>query len=134
METLTAWQWDFLIRLAGRVVPETADLDEEAWARFRAIVEEALGARPPAVRRQFGALLGILRWLPLLRYGRPFEGLAPERQDAALGWFQEAPLRPLRQGFWGLKALVFMGYYGRAEAGAGVGYVPDVAGNDRLHD
>lgn len=129
---LSASQAGLLFSLAARVVPETAGLDGPAKERFGAIVDQALSARPAAVRRQFRVLLSLLRWLPALRYGAPFERLAPGRQDAVLAWFQDAPLRPLRQGFWGLKALVFMGYYGRAEAGEAIGYAPSFAGNERL--
>lgn len=132
METLTEPQWRFVRGLAERIVPEVADLDTEGEARFRAIIDEALAARPPQVRRQFGLFLGLLRWLPALRHGAAFERLTPARQDAALAWFHDCPVGRLRQGFWGLKTLVFMGYYGRAEAGEQLGYAPSFAGNEHL--
>jgi hypothetical protein len=67
------------------------------------------------------------------RFGRPFDRLAPARQDAVLRWFQDAPVRRLRQGFWGVKTLIYMGYYLRADIGAEIAYHPSRSGNDRLH-
>jgi hypothetical protein len=132
METLTEPQWRFVLGLATRIVPEVTGLDGAAEARFRAIIDEALAARPPQVRRQLGLFLTLLRWLPALRYGAPFERLDAARQEAVLAWFHDCPAGRLRQGFWGLKTLVFMGYYGRAEAGEGLGYAPSFSGNERL--
>ena len=34
----------------------------------------------------------------------------------------------VRRGFWGLRTLVFMGYYARPEAAAAIGYRADVRG------
>jgi hypothetical protein len=55
------------------------------------------------------------------------------QQDAALRWFHDAPLAPLRHGFWGVKTLIFMGYYGRPEAAAEIGYRPARAGAAPFH-
>ena len=41
---------------------------------------------------------------------------------------ENAPLLLMRRGFWGIKTLVFMGYYGRDEARAEVGYRATVRG------
>ncbi len=132
MSALSENQWSFFMRLAGRIVPESVRLDDAGKQDFRDIVDGALSARPAKVRRQFGMLLAILRWLPMLRYGAPLDRLSPARQDAALGWFQDAPLMALRKGMWGLKAMVFMGYYGRPEGAAAVGYAPSFDGNAEL--
>jgi hypothetical protein len=132
MAVLDNAQWLLLRQLAVRIVPESARLDDAQLKAFRDIVAQALGARPEGVRRQFGVLLKVLRWAPALRYGAPFERLSPEHQDAALHWFENAPVAALRKGFWGLKAMVFMGYYGRPEAARSVGYTPSFDGNAEL--
>ncbi|MBD3857823.1 MAG: hypothetical protein IFK92_15125 [Acidobacteria bacterium] len=41
--------------------------------------------------------------------------------------------RILRKGFWGLKAMIFMGYYGQPETNEIVGYAPELDGRARLH-
>jgi hypothetical protein len=132
MAVLDDGQFSMLRHFAARIVPESGGLDEGGLAAFRGIVEQALGARPESVRRQFGVLLKVLQWAPLARYGAPFERLGPERQDKVLRWFEGAPVLVLRKGFWGLKALIFMGFYGRAEAGAQIGYAPSFDGNAEL--
>jgi hypothetical protein len=123
----------FLLLLARRIVPESERMSEDEKARFASIVRAALEDRPPSLRRQFGLFLTVLRWLPALRYLGPYDSLSPSHQDAALRWFQDAPIDLLRKGFWGLKTLVFMGYYGQPELGKKLGYRPAKNGNQFLH-
>jgi len=123
----------FLMCVAGRIVPATASLGAEGRARFAAIVTRALAARPRAIQRQFRLFLALLRWAPVVRFGARFDRLRPERQDAVLRWLMDAPLARLRGGMWGLRALVFMGYYGQPEVWPAIHYAPSFAGNERLH-
>ena len=134
MKSLSQDKAAFLKVLAARIVPETAELDNAGLARFFGIIDETLQGRPPTVRRQFAAFLGLLRWAPVLRYGSPLEKLRPERQDVILRWFEDCPIGLLRKGFWGLKTMVFMGYYGQPETNSEVGYAPERDGRARLHD
>jgi hypothetical protein len=121
MKSLPQEKAEFLRVLAARIVPETANLDTAGMSRFFGLIDEALLERPPSVRRQFGTYLGLLRWAPLARFGGPFEKLSADRQDAVLRWFESCPVGLLRAGFWGLKVLIFMGYYGPSETNAVVG-------------
>lgn len=104
------------------VVPESRDLGEDAWHELEAIVEDALGRRPAAMRRQLRLFLRLVQWLPLVRWGRRFTALSDERRRRFLAALQDAPLLVVRRGFWGIRTLAFMGYYGRPEARAEVGY------------
>ena len=72
-------------------------------------------------------------WLPLFRWGTSFERLSGPRQDRVLRWLQDAPLTKLRAGFWGLKTLVFMGYYGQPELWPELPYEQLLDGNEALH-
>ena len=123
----------FLLLVGERIAPGLAQLDAGGREAAAAIIRRAVAARPPAVQRQLTLFLNVLRWAPLARYGRPFDRLPPAEQDAVLRWFHDAPLAPLRHGFWGVKTLAYMGYYGRPEAGAAIGYRPSRSGNEFLH-
>lgn len=133
MEFLTSKKEAALRRLAARIVPETLELDADGRRRFADIIDEALADRPPAVRRQFATFLGVLDWAPALRYGRRFQALQPASQDTVLRWFEDCPISLLRKGFWGLKAMVFMGYYGQPETHRLIGYAPDFDGRTGLN-
>lgn len=124
MKSLSQEKAEFLRVLAARIVPETAELDSAAMGRMIGLIDEALLERPPSDRRQFGTYLGLLRWAPLARFGGSFENLSTDRQDAVLRWFESCPVGLLRAGFWGLKVLIYMGYYGQPETNAVVGYAP----------
>lgn len=123
----------FLLVAGERIAPGIADLDSTRRAEVSAILKRAIEDRPPALRRQLALFLGVLRWAPLVRYARPFDLLQPAQKDAVLRWFQDAPITALRQGFWGVKTLVFMGYYGRRDVGDEIGYRPSRDGNSILH-
>ena len=133
MRSLSQEKAEFLGVLESRIVPEIKELDGAGQARFFGIIDGALQDRDPSVRRQFGTFLGVLRWASLFRYGGPLEKLNTERQDAVLRWFEDCPVALLRKGFWGLKAMVFMGYYGQPETNDLVGYAPESDGGARLH-
>lgn len=108
--------------LAQTFVPEASSLDERAWAEVEAIIEDALATRPPKLRRQLATLIKLLDVLPLIRYGRRFTGLGTRHRARFLTGVQRAPLLLLRRGLWGLRTLVFMGYYARPEVMADLGY------------
>jgi hypothetical protein len=133
MNALTQEKSEFLWILANRIVPETVELDEQGRKRFFDIVDGALLDRPASVSGQFATFLGVIRKAPLIRYGKSFEFLTPVCQDAVLHWFEDCPVGLLRKGFWGLKAMVFMGYYGQPETNELVGYAPEFDGKARLH-
>ena len=133
MRSLSQEKAQFLHTLAARIVPETSALDEAGAGRFFGIIDNALQERKPEVRRQFAVFLGVVRWAALFRYGSAFERLRAERQDAVLRFFEDCPVSLLRKGFWGLKAMVFMGYYGQPETNQLVGYAPECDGKARLH-
>ena len=124
MKSLSREKTEFLRVLATRIVPETTDLDGAGLDRFFAIIDDALASREPSVRQQFATFLSVVKWAPLPRYGGPFDKLSGDRQDAVLRWFEDCPVGLLRSGTWGLKAMVFMGYYGQPETNHLVGYHP----------
>jgi hypothetical protein len=133
MKSLSQEKAEFLQVLAARIVPEITELDAAGLGRFFGIIDGALQDRPSSVRQQFASFLGVLRWAPLVRYGSPLEKLRADRQDAVLRWFEDCPVGLLRKGFWGLKAMIFMGYYGQPETNELVGYAPELDGKARLH-
>ena len=108
--------------LAWSIVPETAGLDPDEWVEFEAIVETALSKRPPGMRRQLVVFIRLLDLLPRFRWLRPFRKLDADRRARFLRSIQSSPIFLLRRGFWGLRTLVYMGYYARPDAYRRIGY------------
>lgn len=108
--------------LAVTIVPEAAALDDTGWAEVERIVEDALAQRPRAMQRQLLVFIRLLDALPLFRWGRTFRRLDHDRRTRFLGGLQRSRLFLFRRGFWGLRTLVYMGYYGRPQAYRAVGY------------
>lgn len=108
--------------LTTTIVPEAADLNAPGWAELERIVERALAARPPALVRRLRLFVRAVQWLPVFRYGRPFTDLDASRRSQFLSFIESAPIPLVRQGFWGLRTLVLLGYYTRAAAAAEIGY------------
>jgi hypothetical protein len=128
VKSLSQEQAEFLKILAARIVPETSEMDAAGESRFFDIVDGALQERGSTVRRQFATFLGVVRWSPVVRHGVPFDRLSPDRQDVVLRWFEDCPVGLLRKGTWGLKTMIFMGYYGQTETNPLVGYFPTFDG------
>ena len=114
--------------LATTIVPEAVSLDDRGWDEVEAIIEQGLASRPASMRRQLRLFVRALTVLPLLRFGKTFGRLDPAKRTAFLESVQNAPLLLIRRGFWGLRTLVFMGYYSRHEARAAIGYRADARG------
>ena len=108
--------------LAVAIVPRAAALDEEGWRALEALVEEALATRPESMKRQLRLFVRAISWLPVLRHGRTLGSLDPRRRDAYLRSVERSRLLLVRRGFWGLRTLVLLGYWGRPEAGEAIGY------------
>ena len=54
-------------------------------------------------------------------------------QNWLLRTIEAAPLKLVRAGFWGLKTLIFLGYYGQRQTAAAIHYTPSLRnGNDFL--
>lgn len=128
--------------LATAIVPEAERLEERDWEELQQIVLRALSMRPPGLRRQLRTFMHLLDLLPVLRWGRTFQRLDAERRARLLVAVERSPVFLVRRGFWGLRTLVFMGYYGRDAARVGVGYRaslrgwldhPDGAGHPARH-
>jgi len=114
--------------VATCVVPEAGRLESAQWDEMEAIVARAIAARPRAVQRQLALFLMVLEWLPLLRYARRLSRLDTARRTKFLDRLQRSPLLLLRRGFWGVRTLILMGYYGRPAAAAEIGYRADARG------
>jgi len=112
---------DFRI-LATAIVPEAATLDEPGWSAVEAAVDDALASRPESVRRGLLLFIRVIGWISLARFGRRLRSLDAPRLERLLRSFERSPVLLLRRGFWGLRALVFLGYWGRPEAAAAIGY------------
>jgi hypothetical protein len=110
------------------VVPEAKQLEESGWIALEALVEDALEFRPRALRGQLQIFLRAIEWLPVVRYGRTFTALGDEQRSRILRYLQDHPVERIRCGFWGLRTLAFLGYYGRPEGAHAIGYRPDPRG------
>lgn len=113
--------------LASTIVP-AEDLGPEEWDELEARIETAVSERPPHVRRQLRLFIHALEWGPVLRRGRRFSRLDPATRIEILESLQLSRLLVLRRGFWGLRTLVFLGYYGLAGVRTAVGYRGDPRG------
>lgn len=108
--------------VAETVVPEMASLTPDAWREVESVVEAALASRPEAMRRQLVAFLRIIELLPLLRRFRRFSHLTPQQRTAVLHGLESSRHLLVRRGFWGVRTLVFMGYYTREDVQGALGY------------
>ena len=114
--------------IVSTVVPEATKLDEQSWQELETLAEMSLRDRPPGMRRQLRLFLRMIQWLPVLRYGRSFTSLSAGQRIRLLRYLQDHRLELIRCGFWGVRTLAFLGYYGRPETRQAIGYAADPRG------
>ncbi len=119
--------------VATTVVPEAARLDEAGWAEMEEVIQAQLAARPEGLRRQIRLFVRLLQGLPVFRHAARLTSLDAAGRAAFLGRMQRSPVTIFRVGFWGLRSLVFLGYYGSKRGVAATGYAahPDGWGAKR---
>lgn len=112
------------------MIPATAALGHAELLGVLGRVDDRLATEPAAVQRQLRFFVRLLWWLPLPFTLRTLGGLSPARREAFLLWLQDCPVTKLRLGLWGLRTLLFLGWYGQPEVQAQLGYRPNVGGWD----
>lgn len=110
------------------VLPSAGALDEEGWLEAEAIIESALAPKSTGVKRQLRLFLRLVNLLPILTTGRTLSRLPRGRRVAFLDRLQRSPLMPLRRGVWGIRTLLFMGYYNQDRVRREIGYGADPGG------
>jgi hypothetical protein len=108
--------------LASSFVPETAAARGAEWAALEETFERALGARPPALRRQITSFIRLLDLAARLRYGARLAGLDEVRRTALLESFAGSRFLLFRRGVWGLRTLIMLGWYTQPVVIASLGY------------
>ena len=97
-------------------------MSDDEWAELGATVELAIAKRPAAMRRQLAMFLRLLNVLSFVRTGRSLSRLDAGARTAFLLSIENSRLLLFRRGFWGIRTLVFMGYYARAACATNLGY------------
>lgn len=108
--------------VATAMVPELRSAGPTMWSEVEAEVERALATRPPAVARQVASFLRLVDWWSVPRYGRRLTKLDETRRTVLLESLERHPFLLIRRGIWGVRTLVFLGYYTRDDVAAFIGY------------
>lgn len=118
--------------LASSFIPETGGATDVEWAALEGRIEQALAARPAAMRRQLGFFVRVLEAAAGLRYRTRLSALDAVRRTALLEWFAGSRVLLFRRGIWGLRTLVMLGWYTQPSVVAALGYHATPAGWDAL--
>ena len=114
--------------IGSAVLPSSEALDDEGWAEAERIIEGALASKPAGIKRQIRLFLRLVNFLPILSTGRTLSKLPLEKRAAFLQRLHRSPLMALRRGMWGIRTLIFMGYYNQDRVREGIGYAADPGG------
>jgi len=121
---LSALQRRFLRKLAALIVPETEGASASVADAMISAVDDQLRPRPRLQQLEFKLLLLGLGWMTLLPRGW---------RVWLLHRLENFPLRLVRVGLWGLKTLIYLGYYGQEPIQQRIRYSPSrLEGNVRL--
>lgn len=108
--------------VAARILPEAHGMAGGDQLLTAAVVDWVLEKADDSLRKKLLLFLQIIRWGPMLFYGRPFHRLDGQRQDRFLRRMEQSPVRLFRMGFFGLQTYIKMGYYTRETEWGQFGY------------
>ncbi len=109
-------------------VPAAKGLAPEALDALLARVDARLAAEEPGLGRRLRLFVRVMHLFPLVGYGRTFAGLSAARRTEFFARVERSRFPLLRVGLWGLRTLLFLGWYGDPEVQARLGYRPDPRG------
>lgn len=109
-------------------IPSAGTLDDEALAHVLTRSDGLIADKPSAVRRQIILALNALRILALVRHLRGLTRLDPDKRRAFLESLQDSRVLKLRLAVWGLRTLLFAGYYSDPARQPDFGYRPHADG------
>jgi hypothetical protein len=104
------------------VAPRAERLDEEGWGALGQIVDSTLKSQPTSLKRQIRLGLWAIQWGSLLQAGSRFTSLDTTGRELFLRSLENHRLQVVRVGFWGIRTLALLGYYGRLEVREQLGY------------
>jgi len=108
--------------IATAIVPELRSASANTWTELESQIERALAERPAPMRRQLTSFLRLLDWWSVPRHGRRLTKLDEAKRNALLESLERHPLLLIRRGIWGVRTLVFLGYYTRDDVMTFIGY------------
>lgn len=108
--------------VAETIVPELAESDTDTWHALDQTVESVLAERDDTVRRQLKRFLRALDILSIISHRRRFARLTRQDRTALLERLGASRFVIIRRGVWGLKTLIFMGYYTQPAVQQALGY------------
>jgi hypothetical protein len=97
---------------AESIVPEEPSSGGGGTTEVLAVADRVLSRRSPADRRKLLLFLLVVEVCAIFRYGARFSNLPLMKRARFLALFENSVLPPFRQGFFGVKTFVLMGYYG----------------------
>lgn len=123
---------EFWRAFAFALIPRAAELDGAGLAFMYAIIDRSIEERPVSLRLSLLIFIYLVSFCSIFLGGR-FSTLPVHRRRRLLRFFEDSRWPLLRSGFWGLRALVFMGYYGQPAVAKRLRWAPLADGNSLLH-
>lgn len=104
------------------ILPSAENLDDDGWHEMERIVDSVLASQPSKVQRQFRLFLRVLDLSTIVAFRTRFHRLDSTARHTALERLAHGPRLLMRRGIWGVRTLVYMGYYTQPAHAAAVGY------------
>ncbi len=109
-------------------IPATQGLSAQEYAALIARIDARLAQEEPIVTTQLRFLVRVLDFLPLFRYGAPLHSLPADQRHRFLAWMQDCPIAKLRVGVWGLRTMIYVGWYTDTQVAQGLGWKASAGG------
>ncbi len=109
-------------------IPNLRAMDRVEYQQMLAVIDAKLEVQPASARKQLRVFVRVLQWLPLFRFGRRFHKLSDDKRQKFFSALQDGRIEKFRIGLWGLRTLVYLGYYTKPSVQQSLGYAPNKLG------
>lgn len=110
------------LAIAEEIIPADDSGPGAGTIATAALADWAIARLDPSLQKLLVVFLTVWEFLGILFAGKPFTSLSSEARQRQMRWFESAPLPRLRTGFFGIRAMILMGFYCREDVWPSIGY------------
>lgn len=106
----------------------------EAHTDIVRAADRMISSKPASIQRKMKLFMFVASVLPVFRFFRTFPNLSVDARERFLGWMASGPIGLFRLGFWGLRSVALLAFYGDERSWEGLEYSGPILDRPRRLD
>ncbi len=98
------------------------------------VADRMVSSKPAAIQKKMRLFMFVANILPFFRFFRTFPSLSVQKRERFLRWLATGPVGLFRLGFWGLRSVALLAFYGDEGSWKGLEYGGPIVDRPRRLD